>query len=1035
MPLCVASAALCAFLSCPGFTFHAFGASADDYRTPEYLAGRGLEAIHAADAYAQGYSGKGVTVGVLDTVAFPLHQEFHEKTPYPVEYYTSPDTVEWHGVHTAGTIAASRDNAGMHGVAYGANLVSIVGIDETDNVTTIEAILTFRNYPDIAIVSNSWGPSYFSLGSWPWSDKEPAVMDHLKDVAGAMASLAAESGTLFIFAAGNDGHSSPGMPAPLPSWMTGATLIGGQTIAPATGLTLTDEEMRALSLCMISVSAFDPERASDRLDFIAPFSDLTDGAAHYSLLAPGVDIYSSVGPGVYDYTLYRGTSMSAPLVAGVAALVKEAFPWMDGKQVADTLLSTATHPRDMDGLPPFLIQTYRDPDESLFSVTATKAVSGADLTGHEEEISRLWENSGFSRIQSLEEFTEALGKAMDRKSNADPNAQWDSCDPSQPTPVHIITTDQYMALFGMGVVNAGEAVRGPGWLDANRLSEGDQDRYGGFDYAMYPVNTKGYDGVWSHDLGQVKVEDNAKYPSGVPVPAPNRFNSGLTGLDVGLRKQGSGTLTLTGVNTYLGPTAVTGGEISLGIIGQSDGAAQLLGDVFVGPAGIFSGNGTVGGSLDSDGTISPGLIEAPGSALTVQNDVRSSGGLRVAVWNTGQANLLRVGGTADISGTVIELSVMQGGALPASAYEIIRATALIGSPVASSTVTQQGVTLRQTFDLLAGTNALQAVYASSEVLPRSKALSEGFLAGTALVNLGGDLVAGQGISEAVKAAQSGAANGVGLGAFGVLSGGRLRYNTGSHVDMNSLSLLAGLSRGRDFGPGHLTAGAFLEYGNGSYDTYNSFGNAPSVHGDGDIYHIGGGVLVRMDFADTGPGHIYAEASGRAGGVHNEYDGSDLRDTQGRSADYDSSSAYYGFHAGAGYVLEPTDKASLDLYGKYFWTRQEGDSVTLSTGDPVKFEDADSSRLRFGGRFAYAVNEYVSPYLGTAWEHEFAGRTRASTNGFDLDAPSLRGDTGIGEVGLSLRPSQTMPLSFDFGLQGYVGKRKGVTGTLQARLEF
>jgi outer membrane autotransporter protein len=230
-------------------------------------------------------------------------------------------------------------------------------------------------------------------------------------------------------------------------------------------------------------------------------------------------------------------------------------------------------------------------------------------------------------------------------------------------------------------------------------------------------------------------------------------------------------------------------------------------------------------------------------------------------------------------------------------------------------------------------------------------------------------------------------------------------------------------------------GAFFEYGSGSYDTYNSFSNAVSVHGDGDIYHIGGGVLGRMDFLNTGPGHIYTEASFRAGGVHNEYDSSDLRDSQGRKAEYDSSSAYYGFHLGTGYVWNITDAASLDLYGKYFWTRQEGDSVRLSTGDPVKFKDTDSSRLRFGGRFAYAVNECVSPYIGAAWEHEFNGKARATTNGYAIDAPSLRGDTGIGELGLTFKPSQTLPLSFDLGVQGYAGKREGMTGTLQAKWEF
>jgi outer membrane autotransporter protein len=113
----------------------------------------------------------------------------------------------------------------------------------------------------------------------------------------------------------------------------------------------------------------------------------------------------------------------------------------------------------------------------------------------------------------------------------------------------------------------------------------------------------------------------------------------------------------------------------------------------------------------------------------------------------------------------------------------------------------------------------------------------------------------------------------------------------------------------------------------------------------------------------------------------------------------------------------------------------GDSVRLSTGDPVKFKDVDSSRLRLGSRFAYAVNEYVSPYIGAAWEYEFDGRARASTNGFDIEAPSLRGDTGIGELGVVLKPSKDLPLSFDLGVQGYVGKREGVTGSLQVKYEF
>jgi outer membrane autotransporter protein len=253
--------------------------------------------------------------------------------------------------------------------------------------------------------------------------------------------------------------------------------------------------------------------------------------------------------------------------------------------------------------------------------------------------------------------------------------------------------------------------------------------------------------------------------------------------------------------------------------------------------------------------------------------------------------------------------------------------------------------------------------------------------------------------------------------------------------MKSISLLAGCSWGRDTAPGQLTLGVFFLYGTGDYDTYNSFGNAASVHGTGDVHHIGGGALARMDFADTGQGHFYSELSGNTGRVHNEYNNSDLLDPWGRSAKYESSTAYYAYHLGVGYVWNISDKRDFEIFGKYFWTLQERDFLRLSTGDAVEFDDVISSRLRLGGRFSCAVNDYVTTYLGAAWEHEFDGKVSASVNGFRINAPSLRGDTGIGELGLVFRPSPAFPLSFNFNVQGYTGKRGGVSGGLKIRLDF
>ena len=346
---------------------------------------------------------------------------------------------------------------------------------------------------------------------------------------------------------------------------------------------------------------------------------------------------------------------------------------------------------------------------------------------------------------------------------------------------------------------------------------------------------------------------------------------------------------------------------------------------------------------------------------------------------------------------------------------------------------KKGATLNALFRLDQQDRTLVAVVEGMRAAPEAKALSEGFLSGVALVNQGADLIAGKGIGQALNSAGQ---KGYGLGSFAAVSGGWSKYNTGSHVDMSSLNLIAGLSFGADLPPGRLTLGAFFEWGNGSYNTYNSFSRTPDVNGDGTAYYIGGGILGRMDFIDTGPGNFYTEASFRAGGLHNDYRTSDLRDAMGNSArGYDSFSAYYGIHAGLGYVWRFTEQASLDLHAKYFWTRQQGDKVTLATDDPVKFKDMDSHRLRLGARFSYVINEHVSPYIGAAYEHEFDGRQRATTYGYPIDEPSLRGGTGIGELGLTLKPSKTLPLSFDLGVQGYVGKREGVTGSLQVCFEF
>ena len=283
------------------------------------------------------------------------------------------------------------------------------------------------------------------------------------------------------------------------------------------------------------------------------------------------------------------------------------------------------------------------------------------------------------------------------------------------------------------------------------------------------------------------------------------------------------------------------------------------------------------------------------------------------------------------------------------------------------------------------------------------------MSGTALALQGADLAAGKGMEAAGQAVRASLAEGgKGVAAFGALSGGWSRYNTGSHIDVSGFSLLTGLAWGADSVLGQFTSSLFFEFGSATTGTYNSFSNAASVSGDGSTWYMGAGLLARMDFNDCGPGHFYAEASGRAGGLHNEYRNDDLRDGDGRRADFDTTTPYVSLHAGLGYIWNLTDALSLDLHAKYFWTWQDSADTDLSTGEALHFDAVNSHRLRLGGRLTWAVNEHISPYVGAAWEHEFDGTARATTLGYTLDAPSLKGDTSIGELGLSWTPSATTP---------------------------
>ncbi len=208
----------------------------------------------------------------------------------------TPNDEAGHGTHVSGTIgAAANDGRGNVGVAPGAQLMALKFLDAQGGGNVGDAIVAidYAIKNGATVINASWGGAPFSQGL------EDAIL------------RANSAGAVFVSAAGNestDNDSSPSYPAAydLPNTVTVA--------------------------------------ATDNRNRLASFSNY--GAGNVDVAAPGVDIVSNVGD---HYESWNGTSMAAPHVSGVAALVKSHKPSASSSEVVSAILRGAKRVRTLRG--------------------------------------------------------------------------------------------------------------------------------------------------------------------------------------------------------------------------------------------------------------------------------------------------------------------------------------------------------------------------------------------------------------------------------------------------------------------------------------------------------------------------------------------------------------------------------------------------------------------------------------------------------------------------------------------------------------
>lgn len=297
-----------------------------------------LDQVGAPAAHARGVTGEGVTIAIFDSGVRGSHQEFAGRlgpgfdATFDDEDPGNPNTINGNPLEASNDPYADASGHGTHvagialganvGVAPGATLASYrlgdpIGIDNIK-----QALDHALARDDIAVINMSFG---LSLGGNSPDDPERQRM-----ITGIT-----EQDWIFVNAAGND---------------DGDGVTGG-------GRYVDDPDFQGQVLIVGAVNA------NNEIAGYSSQAHATDdqwgeiiGVVEHFIVAPGQNCSAVGAPGADPHTCTladpdtadnsygnrRGTSFAAPVVTGAIALVRSLWPAMDGADVVDLLLETAT---------------------------------------------------------------------------------------------------------------------------------------------------------------------------------------------------------------------------------------------------------------------------------------------------------------------------------------------------------------------------------------------------------------------------------------------------------------------------------------------------------------------------------------------------------------------------------------------------------------------------------------------------------------------------------------------------------------------
>ena len=288
------------------------------------------------------YTGTGIKVSVIDDGI-----EDHEDLPTIFNSYAPADggTGEpqdvgkrgRHGMAVAGIISALHNDLGIRGVAPSAMLIGVNIFKRGTSISDYADAFMWSMNQGADVINCSWGfkyeavdiisenPRQFNLiAGAQCDDVFPALTSTINHVATAGRN---GRGCVLVFSAGNWAQTGP---------------LGQNSIECVT--------YPANLASVISVGAITPQgqrsiysNYGPKLDVVAPSNDLNFSGSKSFFGVRTIDREGTAGYASGNYTArFGGTSASAPVVSGAAALILNADPGLSASQVKDLLLGTTT---------------------------------------------------------------------------------------------------------------------------------------------------------------------------------------------------------------------------------------------------------------------------------------------------------------------------------------------------------------------------------------------------------------------------------------------------------------------------------------------------------------------------------------------------------------------------------------------------------------------------------------------------------------------------------------------------------------------